>query len=40
MLDQLHKDHLDELWGIEDGSDQSQSKRGSVVAVDFYNAGK
>ena len=45
-LDQLHKDHLGELWG-EDGVGSSkhttasdgETKRGSVFAVDFYNAG-
>lgn len=35
MLDQLHAEHLDELWGGE----SAQAERGSVIAVDFYNAG-
>jgi hypothetical protein len=34
MLDQLHSDHLDELW-----ANDSLGNRGSVLAVDFYNAG-
>eukprot|EP01038_Epipyxis_sp_PR26KG_P011604 gene11604-15541_t len=32
MLDQTQKDHLSELWG-------EQEIQGSVVGVDFYNAG-
>lgn len=43
-LDQLHKDHLDELWGVDESSkhataSEGEPKRGSVFAVDFYNAG-
>ena len=43
-LDQLHKDHLDELWGEDSPSkdasaSNTDTKRGSVFAVDFYNAG-
>lgn len=32
MLDEFHSDHLDELWG-------GAPVQGSVVGVDFYNAG-
>ena len=45
MLDQLHKDHLNELWGEEDASVAQREhvgrniSKGSVIAVDFYNAG-
>ena len=44
MLDQLHKDHLSELWGEAEGRNSSLitsgvEERGSVIAVDFYNAG-
>ena len=44
MLDQLQKDHLSELWGEGEGRNSSLftsglEERGSVIAVDFYNAG-
>ena len=44
MLDQLHKDHLSELWGETEVRNSSLiasgvEERGSVIAVDFYNAG-
>jgi len=37
LLDQLQKDHLDDLWGGAPAKDGE--KRGSVLACDFYNAG-
>ena len=36
LLDQLQKDHLDELWA---GSTADNGARGSVLSCDFYNAG-